>query len=145
MSQEDQESFIRWQDVTRNHFSSVTNFILTLATGLLAFQSMFLLESKFFSCGALMFASASLIILAVSVTLGLLCSVNRLRDFRLTTKIARRRNGETDLQDLQEKSKALGKFTWRLFWVQIALFGLGACCVAVAVFIQVWPAIVCYA
>lgn len=37
------------------------------------------------------------------LTSGLWCSVNRLRDFRLTTQIARRReNGDTELQDLPD-------------------------------------------
>jgi hypothetical protein len=40
MPQEDQDSFIRWQEVTRNYFNSVANLILALATGLLAFQQL---------------------------------------------------------------------------------------------------------
>lgn len=138
MALDDRESFIRWQEITRNHFSSVSNLILALATGLLAFQSTLLLEHKLSSCCAPAFAATSLIILALSVTSGLWCSVNRLRDFRLTTQIARRReNGETGLQDLREESKALGKATWKVFWVQIALFGFGASCGAIAVLVQV--------
>lgn len=139
MPQEDQDSFIRWQEVTRNHFSSVANLILALATGFLAFQSTQLLELKLSSASAFGFATISLIFLAASVAFALWCSVNRLRDFRLTTQIARRREkGETELQDLREESKSLGKFTWGLFWFQVALFGLGAGCSAVAVVIQVW-------
>lgn len=140
MAQNNQDSFIRWQEITRTHFSSVANLILALATGLLAFQSTLLLERKLSSCGASVFAAASLIVLAASVASGLWCSVNRLRDFRLSTQIARRReNGETELQDLRDESKALGKLTWRLFWAQVTSFGLGASCGAVAVLIQVWP------
>jgi hypothetical protein len=68
------------------------------------------------------------------------CSVNRLRDFRLTTQIARRREkDETDLQVLRDEAKSLGNFTWGLFWFQVASFGLGAGCGAIAVVIQVWP------
>lgn len=139
MSQEDQESFIRWQEITRNHFSSVANLILALATGLLAFQSTLLLEHKLSVPCAFWLATASLIFLATSVAIALWCLVNRLRDFRLTAQIARRREkGETELQEFREKSKSLGKFTWGLFWFQVALFGLGAGCCAVAVVIQVW-------
>lgn len=139
MSQEDQESFIRWQEVTRNHFSAVANLILALATGLLAFQATTLLEHKLPSSYAFGFATVSLIFLASSVALALWCSVNRLRDFRLTTQIARRcEKGESELQDLRDQSKSLGKYTWVLFWFQVALFGLGAGSSAVAVIIQVW-------
>jgi hypothetical protein len=71
MSQDDQESFIRWQEVTRNHFSAVANLILALATGLLAFQSTLLLERKLPSPCAFGFATISLIFLAASVALAL--------------------------------------------------------------------------
>jgi hypothetical protein len=137
MAQEDHDSFIRWQEVTRNHFSAVSNLILALATGLLAFHSALLLERKLSSACASGFAAASLLLLSASVAFALWCAVNRLRDFRLTTQIARRREkGETDLQELRDETKSLGKFTWGLFWFQVASFGLGAGCGALAVVIQ---------
>lgn len=141
MEQVNHESSIRWQQVTLNHLSSVNNLILGLSIGLLAFQSNLLLEHKLDSCGAHGFAVASLIVLAISVVFGLCCAVNRLCDFRLTAKIARRREKvkwDTELQDLREESKSLGKCTWWLFWAQVTIFGLGAGCGAVAVIIQVW-------
>lgn len=141
MEQDDHESFIRWQEITRNHFSSIANLILALATGLLAFQSNLLLEHKLASCCAHGFATASLIVLVASVAFGLWCLINRLRDFRLTTMIARCREKvkrDTELQDLREESKSLGKFTWVLFWTQLTFFGIGAAFGAVAVIIEVW-------
>jgi len=142
MAAEDQnkDSFVRWQTATRDHFSSVANLVLALATGLLAFQSTLLLEHKLSSCCAFGFAIASQCFLSASVAFALWCSINRLRDFRLTTQIARRRQrGETGLQESRDESKSLGNFTWGLFWFQVALFGLGAGCSALAVVIQVWP------
>lgn len=141
MASEDQgkDSFVRWQAATRDHFGSVANLLLALATGLLAFQSTLLIEKKLSSISASWLAVASLIFLSASVVFSLWCSVNRLRDFRLTTQIVRRRQkGELDLLDLRNESQALGKFTWGLFWFQIVLFGLGAGCGAFAVLIQVW-------
>jgi hypothetical protein len=46
MAPKDPDSFVRWQEVTINHFSVVSNVILSLATGLLAFFSTLLLDHK---------------------------------------------------------------------------------------------------
>jgi uncharacterized membrane protein YhaH (DUF805 family) len=140
MAQEIHDSFIRWQDITRSQFSAVCNLILALSTGLLAFNSTLLLDHKMSLGCAFGFAITSIFFLAASVVFALWCSVNRLRDFRLTTQIARRREkDETDLQVLRDEAKSLGNFTWGLFWFQVALFGLGAGSGAIAVVIQVWP------
>lgn len=140
MAQEVHDSFIRWQEITRSQFSAVCNLILALATGLLAFHSTLLLDHKLPLGCAFGFAITSIFFLGVSVTFALWCSVNRLRDFRLTTQIARlREKDDTDLQDLCEEAKSLGKLTWGLFWFQVTSFGLGAGCGAIAVVIQVWP------
>jgi hypothetical protein len=139
MVEEDQDSFIRWQEVTRNHFGAVSNLVLALATGLLAFHSTLLLDRKLSSTCASGFATASLFFLSVSIVLALWCSINRLRDFRLTARIARyREKGETELRNLRDEAKLLGKFTWGLFWFQVSSFGLGAGCGVLAVVIQLW-------
>ena len=140
MAQENKGSFIRWQQITRDQFTSIANLVLALATGLLAFQSTLLLDHKFTSCCAYGFAITSLLFLAASVVFALLCSVNRLCDFRLTTKIARHREEEkTDLEELRDEANSLGSFSWVLFWFQLTLFGLGAGCTALSVIIQVLP------
>jgi len=140
MAKESRGGFVRWQQVTRNQFSSASNVILALATGLLAFHSNLLLDRKLSVGCAFGFAVAALFILSVSVASALLCAVSRLWDFRLTAQIARRRaEGETDLRESRDQSKTLGQLSWGLFWVQIVFFGLGAGCGAVAVIVQIWP------
>ncbi len=137
MATDDSDSFIRWQSTTREHFSSTSNLVLGLATGLLAFHSSLLFEQKISHPQAFAFGIASIILLSFSVGLALGCTINRLRDFRLTTQIARKREkGETDLSALRQKTGSLGKNTWRLFWGQIWLFGLGALTGAISVVIQ---------
>lgn len=135
---EDYESFIRWQELTLIHFSSVINLILTLATGLLAFQSSLLLKGHFYSFHASLFALVSLATLIASIALGLWCTVNRLIDFRLTTKISRQKDGVSKIQEMRDKSRVHGKLTWHLFWGQMILFLAGASCGVFAVIIQVW-------
>ncbi len=137
----DQESFVRWQKVTLKQLGYVANLLLALATGLLAFQSNLLLRRDLASCCAFGFAIASVFLLTLSVGFAIWCSVNRLRNFRLTMQIARRRErGETgkELQQLRDKSSSLGEITWKLFWFQISLFAIGAGCSVIAVFIQVF-------
>ena len=137
MTTDDSDSFIRWQSTTREHFSSTSNLVLGLATGLLAFHSSLLFDQKLTHAHAFAFGIAGIILLSVSVGLALWCTINRLRDFRLTTQIARKREkGETDLGALRRKSNSLGKITWSLFWGQIGMFGLGAFAGAISVVIQ---------
>lgn len=137
MTTDDSDSFIRWQSTTREHFSLTSNLILGLATGLLAFHSSLLFEQKLTQAHAFAFVIAGIILLSFSVGLALWCTINRLRDFRLTTQIARKREkGETDLGALRQKSNSLGKITWSLFWGQIVMFGPGAFAGATSVVIQ---------
>ncbi len=138
MTQKERDSFVYWQEITRNQFSTVSNLILTLATGLLAFYSTFLFEHKFLSTYSFWLAVVGLFLLLGSVFFALWCAINRLLDFRMTTQIVRRREkGEIDLVELRKRSRLLGKFTWRLFWFQTTSFWLGACCGVLAVVIQI--------
>ncbi|NOS96913.1 MAG: hypothetical protein HOP25_00375 [Methylotenera sp.] len=140
MAQENKGSFVRWQQITRDQFTSVANLVFVLATGLLAFQSNMLLNHKFTYCCAYGFAIASLFLLAASVVFALFCAVNRLRDFRLTANIARCSEKEkTDLEELRGEANSLGSLSWALFWIQLTFFGLGAGCTALSVIIQIWP------
>ncbi|MGH9957045.1 MAG: hypothetical protein ACREBC_07940 [Pyrinomonadaceae bacterium] len=140
MRQENAESFIRWQAATQQHFTSTANLLLGLATGLLAFESTLLLDARFLSHAAFWFAVAAVVFLFTSVGVALWCAINRLRDFRLSAQIARRRQeDEPSLQKSREEAKSLGNFTWGLFWFQVGMFGVGAGCVAIAVVVQIWP------
>lgn len=144
MAHTDSESFVRWQEVTRNHFSALSNLVLALATGVLAFNSSLLVDHKMPSEGSFLFSIASLVFLAASICFALWCSVNRLRDFRLTAQVARKhQRGEMNIQPLRGESSSMGNLTWRLFWLQVGLFGVGSICGALAVIIHVLPRLKC--
>lgn len=139
MADNNNDSFIRWQQISREHLSSVTNLIMALATGLLAFQSSVLLDYKFTLSLSHNLAISSLIFLAICVSLSLWCSVNRLRDFRLTTKIAIERDKQHfSIAEFRKKTSLLGALTWKLFWLQLVFFGLGAATSAISVIFQVF-------
>jgi hypothetical protein len=139
MASGDLDSFIRWQTVTREHFSSVSNLVLGLATGLLAFLVSGLAHSIPVNKCLLVTDTGSMILLAASVGLAVWCAINRLRDFRATAQIARSRSkGEPVASDVRLETKVLGQLSWRLFWWQLVLFGFGAGGVAVGVIIRLW-------
>src|ERR1700722_8204621 len=137
-SKEHQESFVRWQGITVAQLGYAIGLILTIATAMLGF-AFSLLKDKTFSltgCEKCLFSGA-LLLLASSITLGLICVINRLVDFRETTTIARDREGwrseglqpdaiDSKLRLRRDHTKMLGKRTWRLFWAQATTAGLGA-------------------
>lgn len=138
MTDEDYERFAKWQGITREQLGATSNLVLGLATGLLAFTAALLLQKKSVtsSC-ALSFGIAGCIILALSVGLALRCATNRLKDFRLTAKIANPKHSDSaSLQEWREESKRLGELTWRVFRGQLWSFALGAGGVAVSLLIQ---------
>lgn len=139
MKPDDLESFVRWQTVTRDYFSSVSNIVLGLATGLLAFLVSGLTPSQATSKCLLIVGTCSMVFLAASVGLAVWCAINRLRDFRATAQIARSRSkGDPVATDARQETKVLGQLSWRIFWWQLVLFGFGAAGVAITVIVRLW-------
>lgn len=139
MAAEDKESFVRWQSITRDYFSSVSNLVLGLSTGILAFLVSGLIDAQPASSCLLFIATSAMVFLAISISLAVWCAINRLRDFRATTQIARSRwKDEPVSSSDRQETKALGNLSWRLFWWQLVLFGLGASGVAITVIVQMW-------
>lgn len=122
------ESFIRWQNITIQQLGSVSNLILVLSTGLLAFQTPLLLQNKLNHCFSFTLSISSLFILLLSVIIAVFCALNRLKDFRLTAQIARKRetNEDENLDEMRNQSTSLGACTWVLFNIQIWSFTAGA-------------------
>jgi len=139
METDAQASFVRWQSVTRDYFSSTSNLVLGLATGLLAFLVSGFASSQPIAKCLLIVGTISLVLLASSVALAVWCAINRLRDFRATARIARLRSkSEPVPPGSREETRILGQLSWRLFWWQLVLFGFGAGGVAITVVSQLW-------
>lgn len=123
------DSFIRWQAITIGQLSYAINLILGFSVAALGFGVSLLLNENFspVSWQKCIFGS-SLLMLIGSISFGVWCTINRLRDFRATTKIAKIRengNAEQELQILRQLSEKLGKKTWGIFWWQIGAFTAG--------------------
>lgn len=139
MASNDIESFVHWQTVTRDHFSSVSNLVLGLATGLLAFVVSGFPFLQLTSKCLLFVSTGSMLFLAASIGLAVWCAINRLRDFRATAQIARSRSkGESVSPDARYNTKVLGRLSWRLFWWQLILFVFGATGVSITAIARLW-------
>jgi Na+/melibiose symporter-like transporter len=139
MTEDNYERFAKWQGATREQLGATSNLILGLATGLLGFATVLLLEGKLVISRAFGFGVAASILLALSVALALWCATNRLKDFRLTAKIANPKNsGSPQLEEFREESKRLGERTWGIFRVQIWSFALGVGTIGVSIIIQLF-------
>ena len=125
---EDKASSIRWQTITVNQLTHVSNLILTFIVASIAFELNLIISHKevFSTCLTKMSFLASLITFAISFIFSILLILNRLKDFRETTAIARLRedteNKDPSLPALREENKKLGKKTWCLFNTQIYTF-----------------------
>jgi hypothetical protein len=123
------ESFIRWQGRTIEQFGYALNLILGLSVAALGYELSFLLNKEFDkNCLQIFCSLISLFFLFFSILFGLWCVVDRLRNFRVTAKVAYKREdgaSKLDLQPLRALTEALGKRTWLLFQLHIWAFGIG--------------------
>ncbi len=125
---EDNDSFIRWQGITINQFTYAQNLILTFSVAALGFGLSMIKDQTFapLGLGKCLF-TLSLISLSISIGCGLCCVINRLKDFRVTKTIAKNRGNDdsSEISELREISRNLGRRTWNLFRCQIGIFSLG--------------------
>lgn len=131
------ESSIRWQGRTIVQFGYALNLVLGLAIAGIGYETTLILNKELNRAGwQNCLLTISILALILSVGVALWCVVTRLRNFRITAEIARKReDGETDidLQPLRTKSNNLGEFTWTLFWWQIWSFAIGVLLLVVMV------------
>ena len=131
------DAFVRWQGITISQMSYAINLVLGLAVAALGFLVNLLVNADFVPvAGQGVMLAVALCLLVASVVLGIICVVNRLRDFRVTARIARGRQKESpaeELAPLREHSRRLGRRTWGLFWWQIGTFGGGVVLATVGV------------
>lgn len=123
------ESSNRWQGRTIEQFGYALNLVLGLTIASIGYETTIILNKEmeradWQNC----LLAISLLALVLSVAVALWCIVTRLRNFRITAEIARKReDGESDikLQPLRTKASDFGEFTWILFWWQIWSFAIG--------------------
>ena len=131
----DQEAMIRWQNYARESRTAVNSHFLTYTAGILAFQTSILVNKDILSINwpCIFVIGGGLAIL--SLILGSIVVLIRLRDARLTARIARFRHIEKieeDINSLQKQTHCLGKWTNQLIPLQVISFVISS------VFFIIW-------
>jgi hypothetical protein len=128
MSTNRNESFVRWQGRSIEQLGFVNNLLIGLATGLLAFETQLAFDDKASLIAAEKYiAIASIILVFLSLAFGCFVSLNRLRSFHFTAKIARKREiGKREgIEKLRADVQDLDKDTWKFLKYQTISFALG--------------------
>ena len=121
-------SFRRWQEVSITQFGYTINLLIGISTGLLLFLFNFVNHSSAdLTCAIKVLFWFSIILLSSSSFFGVLCSITRLEDFRLTAKISRIREYKSkfDLKALRAETKKLGDKSWNYFVTQASTLLIG--------------------
>lgn len=141
----DKEGFVRWQDRTHVQLGYVVNLFLAFATASLGFGFSFVKEDLFKpNCFVRGCFGLSLLLLAISVLLGMLCAMNRLDDFRKTAAIVRVRDKDgcpamnDELREMRTRVREIGVKTWNLFHGQLWCFMGGVILLGVALAVAYW-------
>ena len=129
MDNNKKEPFVRWQGRSLDYLSYAINLVLALSIAGIGFEAKILSEDSFSPPG---FGKASftlsILFLLLSAASGLACILSRLKDFRDTTTIARKKTKDeydTELDQLRDIVGILGKRTKCYFNWQVALFSFG--------------------
>jgi hypothetical protein len=138
-------SFIRWQGIAIRQMGYAVNLILTFATASLGFALTLFKDASLKShCWGRCFLLMAGVSLMISIAVGTWGVLNRLRDFRESARIARKREGwakedrakawiDDQLQYQRETNVARGKLSNTLFDWQVGTFGIGAALLVLAV------------
>lgn len=122
-----QDSFIRWQKTAIEQMGFAVNTLMALAAATIGFCLSLIFDGKICCCCARLNISIGILLLILCIAVLLIQTVNRLIDYRMTAKIARKKEGNPseDVSELRNKSKLLGRWTWCLFYCSIGLFFTG--------------------
>jgi hypothetical protein len=117
------ERYVRWQDNTRKQLSFFNNLLLTLSVGFLSFAYKNISDMKIEFSLSDPDLSTTLLVLSIvsilmSIFVGLLCVINRLYDFRITTHINRIRYWVEKSKNNTDKSRLDGKTPQKYCWLK---------------------------
>lgn len=126
-SDQDRDSYLRWQGIAITQLGYTINLMMTLSGGVLAFVVKGKLEGTVKANGCAW--RAALIFLGCSVLIAIVANVTRALDFRYTRRAVRARmkdgGARVEHQRFHDIADCLGEWTWGLFYCQAASFLLG--------------------
>ncbi len=120
------DPFIRWQAITIKQMSYSINLIIASSVGSLGYALSLLPNRDFELIGlSKCFFDFGMGGLILSIVVGVATSLNRLKDFRITAKLARGKETIPERDRLRDLTDELGDTTWCLFRWQLGLFIFG--------------------
>lgn len=136
--EKNRQAFNRWRDHTIKQMTAASVVLFGLSSAGLGYVLALLNDhgKEFDTTHSLSFRIFA-VAFAFSFVAGIFLVINRLEDFRKTAKIVKDRdeNDEAraankpaphpDLDDQREETGLLGRFTWILFYIQLAGVGIG--------------------
>lgn len=129
MSESDSEAMIRWQGYARENRTAANSHFLAYSAAILALQTSILTDAeiKIIKWPCLFIAAGSLAIIAL--LLGSLIVLVRLRDARLTARVARYRHTgrpQKDIDDMRSRADFYSGLTNKVLPWQVISFSISA-------------------
>lgn len=125
----DKDAMVRWQGNARESRTAVVSHFLTYAAAILAFQASILIDSEISKIewpGTYVIGGS---LALISLIIGSIVVLIRLRDARLTARTARYRDtgrDQAEIDVLRDKTDYLGTWTNRLIPAQVVTFTVSA-------------------
>ena len=128
MAEQNNSSFIRWQDKSIEQLSFINNLLITLASGFLILETQYFIGEKSAKATEILLMGLSAFFVFASLILGGILAINRLLSFSHTAQIARKRetNQREGIKELRDWTKEVDSRTWLLLWWQVGLFACGS-------------------
>ncbi len=124
MNKETKDTYRFWQDKRINQLGTTNNLILTFSLGALYFILDLYKGIELKYCIHNLIFIIALIALFISLLSAILLNLNRLKDYRETSQIVRKRDNE-NVDDLRNDNKKTGEKTWSLLNWQLWSFFTG--------------------
>ena len=131
-------SFIRWQGRAIEQLGAVNNAFTALALGILGLMGSWVSSGEASSGAAALAEECTLWLAGASVVCGAALAWNRLVSFRMTARIARKRETEDSdgLPKLRRCIEVRDKVTWGLLRAQLGFFSLALASLVIALAIR---------
>jgi len=124
------EALIRWEQTRREQLGGAITLLFGLSSASLAFCASLLTHDSIELGGvrSILFLVAVVCFLLALVG-SVLATVTRLQDTRTTVRIIRKRlkgGADDELESLRARADTMGRWTWRIFYMQLVTFFVGA-------------------
>ncbi len=124
------EARIRWNEIRRAQLGGAIAIVFGFTSASLAFCASLLTEdSVTFGGGRTVCFLIAVGFFTVSLFGGIIVTVTRLQDARLTANIVGKHDdpaAKAEVECLRCCARCLGRWTWRLFYFQLGTFSFGA-------------------